>query len=145
MPWLDTSPVRSARFRPIYKWVYWLLPIDVIALGYVGSQPPAGCVVTLGQIATFYYFFHFLILMPLIGKLERPRPLPISIAAAVLDGRGAAVRRHGGEALTCAGPFSPRSRRCSLLWRQPAAARAAGGAGAAAASAMVVRRRVRHL
>jgi len=87
VPWLDTSPVRSARFRPIYRLVSWLLPIDVIALGYVGSQPPAGWVVTLGQVATFYYYFHFLILLPLLGKIERPRPLPISIAEAVLNPR----------------------------------------------------------
>jgi ubiquinol-cytochrome c reductase cytochrome b/c1 subunit len=88
VPWLDTSPVRSARFRPIYKWVYWLLPIDVVALGYVGANPPAGSVVLIGQIATFYYFFHFLVLLPLIGKIETPRPLPISIGAAVLtDGQ----------------------------------------------------------
>jgi quinol-cytochrome oxidoreductase complex cytochrome b subunit len=85
VPWLDTSPVRSARFRPVYKWVYWLLPIDVIALGYVGASPPAGSIVTIGQIATFYYFFHMLVLFPLIGKLETPRPLPISIGAAVLE------------------------------------------------------------
>ena len=88
VPWLDTSRVRSARFRPIYKWVYWLLPIDVIALGYVGANPPVGGVVVIGQVATFYYFFHFLVLMPVIGKLETPRPLPISIGAAVLtEGR----------------------------------------------------------
>src|ERR1700681_368016 len=73
VPWLDTSPVRSARFRPVYKWVYWLLPIDVLALGYVGANPPAGSVVVIGQIATFYYFFHFLVLLPLIGKIETPR------------------------------------------------------------------------
>src|SRR5580658_7612486 len=53
-PWLDTSPVRSARFRPVYKWFFWLLLASVIALGYVGSQPPEGWVVTLGQVATFY-------------------------------------------------------------------------------------------
>ena len=87
VPWLDTSRVRSARFRPIYRVVYWLLPIDVIALGWVGANPPAGAVVTVGQIATFYYFFHFLVLLPLIGKLETPRPLPISIGAAVLTER----------------------------------------------------------
>ena len=86
VPWLDTSPVRSARFRPIYKWVFWLLVIDVIALGWVGANPPEGMVVTVGQIATFYYYLHFLILFPLIGKIERPRPLPISIATAVLGG-----------------------------------------------------------
>jgi ubiquinol-cytochrome c reductase cytochrome b/c1 subunit len=94
VPWLDTSPVRSARFRPIYRLVSWLLPIDVIALGWVGSQPPAGIVVTVGQVATFYYFFHFLILFPLLGKLEKPRPLPASIAAAVLE-RGAHLHAAG--------------------------------------------------
>jgi len=86
VPWLDTSPVRSARFRPVYKWVFWLLVIDVIALGWVGANPPEGLVVTVGQIATLYYFVHFLVLFPVIGKLERPRPLPASIAAAVLQG-----------------------------------------------------------
>jgi len=86
LPWLDTSPVRSARFRPIYKWVFWLLVIDVIALGWVGANPPQGIVVTVGQIATFYYFFHMLILIPMIGKIERPRPLPSSIGTAVLSG-----------------------------------------------------------
>ena len=89
VPWLDTSPVRSARFRPVYKWVSWLLVIDVFALGWVGANPPAGIVVTVGQIATFYYFLHFLVLFPLLGKLERPRPLPASIAAAVLQPRQA--------------------------------------------------------
>jgi ubiquinol-cytochrome c reductase cytochrome b/c1 subunit len=95
VPWLDTSPVRSARFRPIYKWVFWLLVIDVVALGWVGANPPEGLVVTVGQIATFYYFVHFLILFPLIGKLERPRPLPVSIATAVLGGSGAQLGRAG--------------------------------------------------
>jgi len=93
VPWLDTSPVRSARFRPVYKWVFWLLVIDVIALGWVGANPPEGLVVTVGQIATLYYFVHFLILFPVIGKLERPKPLPASIATAVLRTGGA---RLGG-------------------------------------------------
>ncbi len=86
LPWLDTSPVRSARFRPVYNKVFWLLVIDVVALAYVGAHPPEGFVVTIGRIATFYYFLHFLILFPLIGWFERPRPLPTSIAAAVLGG-----------------------------------------------------------
>jgi ubiquinol-cytochrome c reductase cytochrome b/c1 subunit len=88
VPWLDTSPVRSSRFRPIYKWLFWLLVIDVLALGWVGANPPQGIVVTVGQIATLYYYVHFLILLPIIGKIERPRPLPTSIAAAVLTGGG---------------------------------------------------------
>ena len=88
VPWLDSSPVRSARFRPVYKWVFWLLVIDVIALGWVGANPPEGLVVMVGQIATLYYFVHFLILFPVIGRLERPKPLPASIATAVLQGGG---------------------------------------------------------
>ncbi len=100
VPWLDTSPVRSARFRPIYKWVFWLLVIDVLALGWVGFNPPAGIVVTVGQIATAYFYIHFLILFPLIGKLERPRPLPAGIGTPVLGGAarlsdaGAPAGRH---------------------------------------------------
>ncbi len=100
LPWLDTSPVRSARFRPVYKWVFWLLVIDVVALGWVGANPPEGIVVTVGQIATFYYFLHMLILLPLIGKLERPRPLPSSIGATVVGG-GA---RFGGAGAPLAKP-----------------------------------------
>jgi quinol-cytochrome oxidoreductase complex cytochrome b subunit len=84
LPWLDTSPVRSSRFRPIYKWLFWLLVIDAFVLGYVGAHRPEGFYVLLGRAGTLYYFFHFLILLPVLGKLERPRPLPASISAAVL-------------------------------------------------------------
>ena len=89
LPWLDTSPVRSARFRPIYKWLFWLLVIDVFALGYVGAHKPEGWRVTLGEFATLWYFFHFVILVPIIGKFERPLPLPTSISEAVLGRKGA--------------------------------------------------------
>jgi len=99
VPWLDTSPVRSARFRPIYKWVFWLLVIDVAALAWVGANPPEGLVVTVGQLATFYYFVHFLILFPLLGKIERPRPLPLSIATAVLQSGGAQIGRAGASTI----------------------------------------------
>ena len=83
LPWLDTSRVRSAKFRPIYKQVYWIFAIDCLILGYVGAQPPEGIWIVIGRLATAYYFLHFLILLPLIGWFERPRPLPSSIAEAV--------------------------------------------------------------
>jgi ubiquinol-cytochrome c reductase cytochrome b subunit len=86
LPWLDTSRVRSAKFRPIYKWVFWLLVIDAFVLGYVGAHRPEGFYIVLGRVGTLYYFFHFLILLPLLGKIERPLPLPASIGAAVLKG-----------------------------------------------------------
>ncbi|MFO1113761.1 MAG: cytochrome b/b6 [Rhodospirillales bacterium] len=83
LPWLDRSPVRSARFRPIYKQFFWIFVIDCLLLGYVGANPPEGYFVVLGQVATAYYFAHFLIIIPLLSFIERPRPLPASISAAV--------------------------------------------------------------
>src|SRR5215469_5246608 len=105
--WLDFLVVHRAMARyvagaqrpvsPGLQMGFWLLVIDVAALGWVGANPPEGLVVTVGQIATLYYFVHFLILFPVIGRLERPRPLPASIAAAVLQG-GAAARLGGAGA-----------------------------------------------
>jgi ubiquinol-cytochrome c reductase cytochrome b/c1 subunit len=88
LPWLDTSRVRSATFRPIFKWLIPVLLIDCVILGWVGANRPEGMFVTIGRLATFYYFFHFLILLPFLGWFERPRPLPTSISAAVLGGGG---------------------------------------------------------
>jgi ubiquinol-cytochrome c reductase cytochrome b subunit len=84
LPWLDTSKVRAATYRPIFKQLFWLLMIDFFILGVVGANPPEGWWITVGQIATVYYFAHFLILLPLVGLLETPKPLPSSISDAVL-------------------------------------------------------------
>jgi len=91
MPWLDTSKVRSASFRPVYFWFFWIMLIDFCALEYCGSQPPEGVALVIGRIATLYFFVHFLIIVPLIGKLERPRPLPTSIGTPVLGGGAASA------------------------------------------------------
>ena len=88
LPWLDTSPVRSAKFRPIYRNFFWVLLVSVVVLGFVGAHRPEGVWVVLGRVATFYYFFHFLVLLPVLGKLERPLPLPESISRAVMSGGG---------------------------------------------------------
>ena len=88
LPWLDTSRVRSCTFRPIYKWFMFVLVIDVVVLGVCGANPPEGWYVPIAQLATVYYFFHFLILLPVLGKIERPLPLPPSIADAVLKKAG---------------------------------------------------------
>jgi quinol-cytochrome oxidoreductase complex cytochrome b subunit len=85
LPWLDTNPVRSARFRPVYKNMFWVLVLDGLVLGYVGAHPPEGSMLTIGRIATLYYFFHFLVLLPWLSKNEKTRPLPASISAAVTE------------------------------------------------------------
>jgi ubiquinol-cytochrome c reductase cytochrome b/c1 subunit len=84
LPWLDTSRVRSCTFRPIYKWFVFLLAADMVLLGWCGANPPEGMFVIYARVGTFYYFFHFLVLLPVLGKIERPLPMPPSIADAVL-------------------------------------------------------------
>ena len=85
LPWLDTSKVRSAVFRPFYKVFFWILVIDVIVLGYIGANPPGGMYLIIGRIATIYYFVHFILIMPLLGFKEKTNPLPMSISDPVLD------------------------------------------------------------
>ena len=84
LPWLDTSKVRSASFRPIYKILFWIFLLDTVILGWIGSKPADGIYILIGRIATFYYFFHFLIVMPLLGFFEKTKPLPSSISKPVL-------------------------------------------------------------
>jgi ubiquinol-cytochrome c reductase cytochrome b subunit len=88
IPWLDTSKVRSAVFRPLYRQFFWIFVLVTIGLGYLGSQPPEGGYVIAGRILTAYYFIHFIIILPLIGIVERPKPLPNSIMEAVLAKNG---------------------------------------------------------
>ena len=84
LPWLDSSKVRSATFRPIYKKFFWIFVFNAVILGWVGSKPAEGHYILIGRIATIYYFAHFLILLPLLGKFEKHRPLPESISKPVL-------------------------------------------------------------
>ena len=101
LPWLDTSKVRSCRYRPIYKWFFWVLLIDCVVLGWVGANKPEGMFPLIGLIGTGYYFFHFLILLPILGKIETPLPLPTSISESVTRRSGApagATAATGGKA-----------------------------------------------
>ena len=62
------------------------LLIDSVILGWVGANRPEGMFIAIGRLATLYYFVHFLIILPILGKMERPRPLPVSISSSVLGG-----------------------------------------------------------
>ena len=84
LPWLDRSPVRSARFRPLYRQFFWLFLIDCVVLGWVGANPAEGHFILIGRIATVYYFLHFIVIIPLLGIFEKPKPVPVSISQPVL-------------------------------------------------------------
>jgi ubiquinol-cytochrome c reductase cytochrome b subunit len=85
LPWLDKSPVRSGAYRPMFRKFFWFGLIPAMAvLFYCGGAPAEEPYVMLSQIAAFYYFAHFLIVLPIVSAIERPDPLPYSITEAVL-------------------------------------------------------------
>ncbi len=99
VPWLDTSRVRSTRYRPLYRWFFWLLVVTCLALGYLGAKAPEGGYLIAGRLFTAYYFLHFLVIMPLIGIIETPKPQPRSIAESVLGpSRGGGRMPHAAPA-----------------------------------------------
>jgi ubiquinol-cytochrome c reductase cytochrome b subunit len=101
LPWLDTSKVRSMRYRPVMRWFFVIFVIVCLALGWCGGQNPDAMVLKLGvdpdgndfgmsvtlfsQFLTLYYFAFFLVIMPVVGLKEEPLPLPASISEAVLS------------------------------------------------------------
>jgi quinol-cytochrome oxidoreductase complex cytochrome b subunit len=84
LPWLDRSKVRSGSFRPMFKWFYGLFVLNFIFLAYIGAQPAEGIYVILAKLCTAYYFAYFLIILPILSRIESPRPLPTSISESVL-------------------------------------------------------------
>ena len=100
LPWLDTSKVRSMRYRPVMKWFFIIFVIVCLALGWCGAQIPDDLVFSfmkdehgnpvglsyywLSCGLTFYYFAFFVLIMPYIGLKEEALPVPASINEAVL-------------------------------------------------------------
>jgi ubiquinol-cytochrome c reductase cytochrome b subunit len=92
LPWLDKSPVRSAHYRPLFRKFFWFGLIPTMAvLFYCGGAAAEEPYVMLSQIATAYYFLHFLVILPIVSWVERPEPLPFSITEAVLGSDKQAV------------------------------------------------------
>jgi ubiquinol-cytochrome c reductase cytochrome b subunit len=78
-PWLDTSRVRSGRYRPQFKFFFWLLLVDFLVLTWCGGQLPEGFVPTLSLIGTVHWFAFFLVVLPILGLTEKPLPQPKTI------------------------------------------------------------------
>jgi len=102
LPWLDTSKVRSMRYRPTARLYYFIFALDCIILGFCGAHPPDDLVIPgvsgmqfldanlnswvwLSRIAALYYFVYFWVITPALGLFETPLPVPESISAPVLS------------------------------------------------------------
>ncbi|PLW79164.1 cytochrome b [Cohaesibacter celericrescens] len=91
LPWLDTSKVRSNNYRPLGKQFFWIFVVVCLGLGYLGGKPAEDGYVLWARIFTVYYFAYFLVILPVLGFIEKPKALPASISEAVLS-------KHGGSA-----------------------------------------------
>jgi ubiquinol-cytochrome c reductase cytochrome b subunit len=89
LPWLDKSPVRSGAYRPMFRIFFVILLVDIGVLGWLGGLPAEEPYVMMSQVATMYYFAHFLIILPILSMVEKTKPLPNSISESVLHGEDA--------------------------------------------------------
>nr|YP_008083533.1 apocytochrome b [Neopyropia tenera]AGL96386.1 apocytochrome b [Neopyropia tenera] len=71
LPWIHSTEIRSSRFRPIYRSLYWSMAACCLILGWIGGMPVEAPYIVIGQIASVYYFFYFLVTLPLLGSLEK--------------------------------------------------------------------------
>jgi ubiquinol-cytochrome c reductase cytochrome b subunit len=101
LPWLDTSKVKSMRYRPMAKWFYLIFIANFFFLAYLGAMPAEGAYVLMAQVGTLYYFAYFLAILPALGVFEQPGRIPESIANAILP-QGAGV--GGAPVAAPAGP-----------------------------------------
>ncbi len=91
-PWLDTSAVRSGRYRPMFKWWFYLLCINFMVLMWVGAQPAEGIYPYIALLGSAYWFFYFLVILPLLGVIEKPLPAVATVEEDFNDHYGKA---HG--------------------------------------------------
>jgi len=96
IPWLDTSRVRSCRFRPLMKQFFWAFAVSAVILGYCGAQSVDAAIagiplVWVARLCSIYYYAFFWLIMPIVGLIETPKKLPASIAQSVLGASAAAA------------------------------------------------------
>ncbi|WP_395672773.1 cytochrome bc complex cytochrome b subunit [Phenylobacterium sp.] len=102
LPWLDTSKVRSMRYRPTAKLYFFAFLLAALVLGFCGAKLPDDPVIPglasfqlfdaklnsfvwLSRLATAYYFAYFVVILPILGLTEKTLPLPDSISTPVLS------------------------------------------------------------
>jgi len=93
LPWIDRSKVRSAKYRPAFRTLFWAFVVVCIGLGYLGSKPAEGGYVIASQLLTAAYFGFFVVLF-FLSAFEKTKPVPATIADAVLAKGGAPAPAH---------------------------------------------------
>nr|UBD07389.1 cytochrome b [Synapturanus sp. QCAZ 59998] len=70
IPVTNPSKQRSTMFRPLTKILFWLSISNFMILTWIGGQPVENPFIFLNQIASFMYFFLFLLATPIAAVTE---------------------------------------------------------------------------
>jgi ubiquinol-cytochrome c reductase cytochrome b subunit len=90
IPWLDSSPVKSAKYRPLFRFFFWVFAVCCVGLGWLGSQEVSDATTLAARILSIGYFGFLIVVLPLLGLIEKTKPVPASIADAILAKKGEA-------------------------------------------------------
>ncbi len=90
LPWLDTSAVKSGKYRPLFRFFFWIFVVCCVGLGYLGSQEVTEGATLMARIFSVGYFGYLVVALPVLGLIEKTKPAPPSIADAVLAKSGVA-------------------------------------------------------
>ncbi|MEM8555561.1 MAG: cytochrome b, partial [Pseudomonadota bacterium] len=97
-PWLDTSSVRSGRYRPMFKGFFYVFCVNFVVLTWVGAMPAEGIYPYIALIGSTYWFAYFLVILPLLGVFEKPLPHVETIEQDFIDHYGHAKAEKSGPA-----------------------------------------------
>lgn len=70
LPSLDTSKRSWVESKFLVDFTFALIILDVLLLGWLGGKAPSPVFVALNQFLTFYYFFHFYVVIPALSYFE---------------------------------------------------------------------------
>jgi len=71
LPIINTSQIRSSKYRPIFSVLYWFLVSDFLLLGWLGQKPVESPYIEIGMFATLIYFLFLLFFLPALGMVEK--------------------------------------------------------------------------
>src|ERR1700744_5582325 len=80
LPWLDTSPIKSGKYRPAFRFFFWVFVICCVGLAYLGSHEVSDSATMVARILALGYFGYLLVALPVLGLVEKTKPLPPSIS-----------------------------------------------------------------
>lgn len=83
LPILDSSKIKSMRYRPLARTFFFIWVVNFLILGLCGAMPAEAPWTYISKVCVVYYFAYFLVILPWLGVVEKPKSPPASIAQSI--------------------------------------------------------------